>query len=261
MGIDIYGIFLRVWPIIWAVNAAFLGYEMLLGDSDDALRKGKSALVCFLGGSVLLLLAPKVIRLVYRSLSSNYTEASDASSEINISSVLPYILFALVIIALIGVALPVGKHIAKRLDYSQYIEALQGEKKAIPITFPVFEGAYSRNPESWKLRKQYAERDGQICVFSFSDFKRYTRFLQRMDQAEAAHKEEEKKIKELRAIQKQRSIFENDPGAYLMLPEPQLSISFPEVQDAYDALIDDVSRFREQQLQKGIIADYQAVKW
>lgn len=58
-----------------------------------------------------------------------------------------------------------------------------------------------------------------------------------------------------------RAIFENDPCAYLKLPEPQLSISFPEVQDAYNALLDDVSHYREHQLHDAIIKDYGAKGW
>ena len=243
---NLYDVFLRILPIIWAVAIAWVSFLLLLGDSDSS-RRIKNILVYCAAGSLDLVLAPKVVGLVYGIES--------------ISSVLPILLPVLILlIAAVGVVLPVAMHIAKRRDYSQYSEALQDEKNAIPISFPVFEGAYSRNPEVWNRQEQCVERDGQICVFSYSDFKRYTRFLRRMERAEEERKEAEKKAKEILAIREQRSLFEKDPAEYLKLPEPEIAISFPEVQEEYDALLADVADYREKQLQNCIIMDYNSAR-
>lgn len=254
----IYDILLRIASIIPLVSLGFLAFEMVLGDGDNYFRYSKKAFLYSLGGFVCLWAIPHVIGYFYGAAASVHPETSDTELTEKFLSALPYVLGVLVFLTVVGTAAGVVKHIhSKHSDYADYIASLND---TVPLTFSVFEGAYSRNPSAWTLHAKYAERDGQICVFSYSDFKRYARFLQRMEKAEKEHNEAKKKAEELSAIQEQRTSFENDPCAYLQLPAPQIAISFPEAQDAYDVLMEDVAAFREKQLHKGIIADYGTVR-
>lgn len=242
---QIFDVLLQIAPIIASVFVAALAYEIVLG-SREGVRKAKKIFLYSIGGYIYL-------------LAGHYAAEKflEPGPKENITAALPYILGGLGIITAIGLMAGVVTYIrAEHRDYTDFIESLQD---TVPIAFPVFEGAYIRNPEAWALHRRCVEREGQICVFSYSDFKKYTRFLQSVKLSEKEHEEIEKKTMELRAIHDQRSIFEKDPGAYSKLPAPQLTISFPEVQDAYDMLLKDVARFREQQLHKGIISDYEVV--
>lgn len=142
-------------------------------------------------------------------------------------------------------------------EYLNTLEDLLEENPdAVTIGYPVFEGAYSRNPNAWALHDCYVQRveDKTICVFEWKDYKKY-RAMRKQIEAETMRAEINDELQRVRRLRKQ---FAQSPAQYLEASEEPIELEFEPAQKEYALLQQDVNAYKKSMFYEKVMDDYNA---